>query len=299
MRDLRQASAEGRIRVVARRQPEAVPGEFRGEVKSPALARPFRSLFEQRRDPRVGVVRRESEVARPHVGIGPLARQPCVQRAACERGHPVVHDGADERVREPHLEVLPHDEQALLVRVCEQPVDVRLGQGVPQRAHRRPPERGGGLEQRGKLGRNGLEPPGNRGLQRVRKREPVRSVLGYPAAHDGAGQLHRVERVSTRDLVDPPQRRTRDRADRARKDVAELAQGERAELEHLAPVEGERAGNVQRLVLTRAEPCCREQTDALVFESAQGIAECACGSRVQPLRVVDRHDDGPALGKSP
>ena len=122
----------------------------------------------------------------------------------------------------------------------------------------------------------------------------ARSALAEPA-----GQLDRVERVPTRDLVDAREQRVGDRLDRSAKHAAEDVEADRTEIERVATARRKRARDRQRILRIGAGSNGLEHADALAVEPAQRVAQGSGGGRVEPLHVVDRQHDGPARGELP
>jgi hypothetical protein len=254
-------------------------GELGREPGRLAVSRAGGGRLEERRDVLVRLVGREREVPRLHVGVCRARRQPRVERAPRERGHAGVDARRQQRVREPHRQVLLDDEQRVLLREREQSLDVLALERLAQRPHGGRAERGDGVEERRELGRRGLEPPLDRLAQR----------LGQRLARQRPRQLERVERVAARHLVDAHEPRPRDRLDRAVEHVAQLVDAERAEVDRLEPPRRDGAGELERVAA--ACPGRRQHADRLRVEAPEREAERPRRAGVEPLEVVDRDDD--------
>ena len=194
------------VRVPGRREPDGVLRELRGQAERARAGRPPRRRLEQRGDLRVRARRARARggSARTSASSARAARRACSD-AARERRHPGVDDRADERMREPHLEVLADHEQLLRARPARAPVEVGAGQQLAQLAHRRArraprPCRAAARARPAARRAAGRSSPGASPGARAGARR--RGVAGP----DGARELERVQRVAARDLVDPLQR---------------------------------------------------------------------------------------------
>jgi hypothetical protein len=183
----------------------------------------------------------------------------------------------------------------VLPRGREERVDVRVGQDPPQLCGRGRSERGRGLEQRNQLGWHGLEPSGNRSLERLRQRERPGGRVHRVFGREASRQLEREERVAARHLVDPPERRPRDRRHGPAEYPAQVRRAEWADVDDLVPARREG----RRFARIASGPRGRQHADRLRFEPAQGVAKRVPGARVEPLKVVDRHHRRPTLREAP
>ena len=141
-----------------RRQPQAVPGEVRGDVRRTAAACPGGGRFQLGGDGEVWIVGGEREVSGAKLGLDGDHRKASVERAASERADPRVDRRSDERMHEPDGQVVLDEEQALRLGRSEERAEVRLREQRPKLRHGGRPERRDGLEQREEIGGSQVEP---------------------------------------------------------------------------------------------------------------------------------------------
>jgi hypothetical protein len=133
--DLAERAAARVVLALCGCEPEAVSDELGREIGGAPSARALGSVLEQLGDAGVVSIRGEGKVARPDVRVGSQPGQACVQGATSDRAHAPVNGGADERMREAHLEPLVHDEEPVLDRERKQAVDLVVAQRRAQLLH--------------------------------------------------------------------------------------------------------------------------------------------------------------------
>ena len=117
-------------------------------------------------------------------------------------------------------------------------------------------------------------------------------------ALEGAGDLGRIERISSGGRVELVQQRPGKRhPELAAKDVVERPEAEGAKLVPDDPLRGRRHGQTERRRPCRLEPERHEDADLFRFEAAQREFERRGGRVVEPLQVVDGDEHGPRLLK--
>ena len=107
-----------------------------------------------------------------------------------------------------------------------------------------------------------------------------------------AAELEREERVARRCLLDAGELRPRQlEPEPLLEQMVERAQAERAEREPLSRSSGKARSSSNGAATLRRLPQRRQQTDALVAQTAESDLEHAGRGRVEPLDVVERDED--------
>jgi len=199
-------------------------------------------------------------------------------------------------MREPDLQIRLDDEQAVERRGGEELLEVRLREQVRQLRYRRASQGGDRLVHGDQLVRQRVQPLGDRAGQRAGKGQGLGTARAV-APRQAAGQLERVERVAARDLVDPAQGRTRDRPHDPGEHAPQRRLVQRTQVASIRALRREHGGDTERVHRVRVEPHRREDPDRVGLQPPERVPQRVRRHRVQPLEVVDRDDDRPALDR--
>ena len=263
------------LRPVRRRQPQRLPGELDGLGRGAARRRAVRGGGHGVREPGVRLPRRQRQVARAPLVSGHGVRERAVQLAVLARPRVLAGRRAEQRVRRADAAGLGAQQAG---------VDGVLGVGHRRELVRVQLAAQGDREQGAPL-RVGQcrHADVEHVLDRVRQRDlPAgRSPLG-----ERAPDLEREQRVAERRVGDPAHQRSRHGEPQPLgQQAARVAEPERADLQAL-----ERPLLEHPLERGPAPGPAREQErDGLVRQPRRGERQGLGGRRVEPLEVVDRH----------
>ena len=137
-------------------------------------------------------------------------------------------------------------------------------------------------------------------VQRLRDRQGLARLDGDVGALQHAHDLERVERIPAGRFVDFREQRSRERrSELPLHHPSECERVERADVDAREPLSN---GRPQQLIQKRAlgaRASRQEKADRLGPKTSHGVREAGRRRVVEPLRVVDRDQHRPLLGKQP
>ena len=143
------------------------------------------------------------------------------------------------------------------------------------------------------------EPRADERTQRIGQGKRLRGISALPARIDGPGQLEREERVPTRGFVETKERRPGEARPSCRCRIPWSAPAlSEPTRRRAARAVGDRCSTSTSGSASPSRRARRMRMSSSV-QSPEGKGESGGGGRIQPLDVVDRHQDRPTVGEQP
>ena len=275
--------------LVRRREPECLFGELRCVSQRATLNRKARRAVEHPCDAGVRRIARQREMAGACERIVNDLRDPPVDVPPLLTQIP-VEDGGEQRMSKANYSVLTFDyvfSQRRIKRVWRDtcPRKERLGRSAESRDE---------YKRLTSARWERRDPAAHKAVKRLGKRE---WMSGVEVRVENASQLKSKERISTRPLVDPQQRLTRERPPQPiTQELMECTDAERPHEYPLHPVRSQRFIRPRR-PRTIDRPAGKQQQHMTRPKSAHRKGERTCRGRIKPLNVVDRDEQRLRLAK--
>ena len=276
------------IAALRRCEPERLLGELGSDRRRPALGRRCHGDVELGGDVRVRLAPRQRQVTGAEERILDDARDPSVDVLSLI-AQVLVENGREQRVGEANrparaFDHLRHDRRFESLRRNAGPVEERLRRRPQRRCERQCSPR--------RVRKPG-QPHAHELVQRLRNRKRPSRV---GARIESAGQLQREERIAARPLVDAEQGLARKGpVEPVAQESMERADTERPDRQTPDRVRADRPLESRHCSLGAAGG--EEQKHRARTEPAQGERERVRRRGVEPLEIVDRHEQRPVFGE--
>ena len=275
------------VGVAGRGEAQRVPGQVGGQPDRAARGRARDRPVEPGREHRVGLGGGEGEVQHPALVVGDHGGEVGVETSYVVGGRGAPGDLGQQRVRRPDPLPVQADDTGggrVLQHVRSGELAHLRGAQVGVERQREQQPAGGRVEVGDAEAEEVLDRVGDGQLVADRRRVPTRQE---PADLEGE------ERVAQRRVVDPPEQVVGEpQAEPGREDLPRAAEGRRPHHEPVDPVVAERA-----LHPAAGAGATGEEDGHPVLQPARRVGERGQRRPVEPLQVVDGHEEVPLAGQ--